>query len=296
LADSTNVQRGQNEGYNGKGKSKYNKKRRLDYGSSNDHAQQGSIIQHIGASNGYGQGSRGNHETHCAVLEGTSPPKYDVPKEGVPRAVDYVDPVLNKAPAGGHLTADNHVTDETFDLDDAAYEEYLDQIRKNKERHLANQAAIRALALRMEEEMPGLDPDSDTKEEDNSPEDDADEEMPELDPDSDAEEEDNSSEDDADKESDDEDDSSGQEEEEEIPDLQPEDDGSPSDELARALKEFLDRSKEGELRLTSSDVSIVQADDPRHPSMFQLQRRDNGKEGGYRYISFGTLPINRRES
>ena len=52
LADSTNVQRGQNEGYNGKGKGKNNKKRRLDHGSANDHAQHGSIIQHIGAANG----------------------------------------------------------------------------------------------------------------------------------------------------------------------------------------------------------------------------------------------------
>jgi hypothetical protein len=150
----------------------------------------------------------------------------------------------------------------------------------------------------MEEEMPWLDPDSDAKEEDDSPEDDADEEMPELDPvhpDSDAEEEDNSSEDDADEESDDEDDSSGQEEEEGIPDLQPEDDESPAGELAKALKAFLDHSEEGELRLTSSDVSIVEEDDPRHPSMLQLQRRIDGEEGSFRYISFGPLPVNRDE-
>jgi hypothetical protein len=104
----------------------------------------------------------------------------------------------------------------------------------------------------------GLDPDSDAEEEDDSPEDDADEEMPELDPDSDAEEGDNPS----------------------------EDDESAAGELAKALKAFLDRSEEGELRLTSSDVSIVEEDDPRHPSLLQLQRRINGKEGSFRYITF----------
>ena len=85
--------------------------------------------------------------------------------------------------------------------------------------------------------------------------------MPELDPDSDAEEEDNSSKSNADKESDDEYDSSGQEEEEDIPDLQPEDDESPADEIAKAIKAYLDHSEEGELRYTSSDISFVQAGD-----------------------------------
>ena len=61
LANSTNVQRGQNEGYNGKGKGKNNKKRRLDYGSGNDRGQQGSVIEHVGASHGYGQGGKNNH-------------------------------------------------------------------------------------------------------------------------------------------------------------------------------------------------------------------------------------------
>jgi hypothetical protein len=141
-----------------------------------------------------------------------------VPKEGVPRAVDHVEPVLNKAPADGHLKAAIHpsyqVTLETLSLSDAEYEEYLDQIRKNKGRYLAKQAALRALALEMEEEMNGLSPD------DNSS-DDADEEMPELDPDSDAEEE------------------------EDIPDLQPGDDKSATGKLTKALKAFLDRSEEG---------------------------------------------------
>jgi hypothetical protein len=58
----------------------------------------------------------------------------------------------------------------------------------------------------------------------------------------------------------------------------------------RPLKAYLDHGEEGNLRYTSSDVSIVQAGDPRDPSMYQLQRRINSKEGGYRYISFGPLP------
>ena len=169
--------------------------------------------------------------------------------------VDYVDPVLNKATARGHFTPVDQVTDEIGNLDDAAYEECMDRVRKDKERNLANQAALRELALRMSEEMP------------------------ELDPDSGAEEEDNSSDDDADKDTDDENESSHDEEEEDIPDLQPEDDESPAGELAKALKAFLGHSEEGEIRLTISDVSIVQEGDLRDPSMYQLQRRIDGKEG-----------------
>ena len=127
LADSTNVQRGQNEGYNGKGKK--DKKRKFNQGSGNNHGQPGSIIEHKGASHGYGQGS--NHTVGCAIVEGTTPPKYAVSKEGIPRAVDYVDPVLNKAPAEGHLKADIHPT---LSISDADYEEYLAQVRNNKGR------------------------------------------------------------------------------------------------------------------------------------------------------------------
>ena len=202
------------------------------------------------------------------MVKGTSPPKYAVPKEGVPRAVDYVDPVLNKAPAGGRLAADDHIANEPRDPREVEHEELMDRIRRDKARTLADQAAIRALALRMGKGCYSSD----------------DEEMPGLDPDSDDEEENNSYESDADEKSDGEDESSGQEEEENIPDLQPEDDESPADEIAKALKAYLDHSEEGELRYTSSDVSIVQAGDPRDPSMYQLQRRINGKEGGYRYI------------
>ena len=85
------------------------------------------------------------------MVEGTFAPKYSVPREGVsvPRAVDYADPVLNKAQAGGHSMGDNHVLNEPFDLDDAALDEYMDQIRKNKARYLAQKAAAQALELRM---------------------------------------------------------------------------------------------------------------------------------------------------
>jgi hypothetical protein len=79
-------------------------------------------------------------------------------------------------------------------------------------------------------------------------------------------------------------------EEENIPDLEPEDEEKAADEIAKALKGYLDHSEEGTLRYTSSDVSIVQEGDPRDPSMCQLQRRINGKEGSYRYISFQPLP------
>ena len=53
--------------------------------------------------------------------------------------------------------------------------------------------------------------------------------------------------------------------------LQPEDDESPADEIAKALKAYLDHSEEGDLRYTSSVVSIVQAGDPRDPSMQSIR-------------------------
>ena len=67
-----------------------------------------------------------------------------------------------------------------------------------------------------------------------------------------------------------------------------EDDESPMEELAKAIKAFLDPREEGDvLRLSSKDVSILEQDDPRHPEMLQLQRRIDGQEGSFRYISFG---------
>jgi hypothetical protein len=125
LADSTNVQRGQNEGYNGKGKFKNNKKRRLDYGSSNDHAQQGSIIKHIGASIGYGQGGKSNHETSCAMVMGTFPPYDSMPEEASLRVVDYVNPVHNHVPVGACLAADGHIIHETRDSADNELEDLM---------------------------------------------------------------------------------------------------------------------------------------------------------------------------
>jgi hypothetical protein len=200
--------------------------------------------------------------------EGTFPPYYSMPKEAGLRAVDYVNPVHNHAPVGACLAADGHIIHETRDSTDNDLEELMARIRKNKAAYLADQAAIRSFASKLirgyassdEEEMPGLEPDSDDEEENNS------------------------------SESGDDDEDSGPDEEENIPDMGPENEEKAADEIAKALKGYLDNSEEGTLRYTSSDVSTVQEGDPRDPSMYQLQRRINGEEGSYRYISFQPLP------
>jgi hypothetical protein len=89
--------------------------------------------------------------------------------------------------------------------------------------------------------------------------------MPGLDPDSDDKDENNSSESDDDEESGGEYADSGPEEGENIPDLESEDDDKPADEIAKALKGYLDHSEEGNLRYTRLDVSLVQEGDPRLP-------------------------------
>ena len=86
--------------------------------------------------------------------------------------------------------------------------------------------------------------------------------MPGLDPDSDDEEENNSSESDDDDENGGDDEDSGPDEEENIPDLEPEDEEKAADEIAKALKGYLDHNEEGTLRYTSSDVSTVQEGTP----------------------------------
>ena len=149
MANSTNVQRGQVEGYNGKGKFKNDKKRRLDYGSSNDHSQQRSIIKHIGASNGYGQGGKSNHGSACAMVMSTCPPYDSTPEEASLRVVDSVNPVHNHVPVGACLAADGHIVNKTRDPADVALDELMDRIRKDKTRYLADQATIRSLESKL---------------------------------------------------------------------------------------------------------------------------------------------------
>ena len=130
---------------------------RLDYGSTNDHAQHGSIIQHIGAANGYVQGGKNNHGVGCAVVEGTLPPHYSMPKEAGLRVVDYVSPVHNNASVGARLAAGGHIANETRDSADVALDELMDRIRKDKTRCLAVQADIRSLASKLTKGYPSSD-------------------------------------------------------------------------------------------------------------------------------------------
>ena len=141
LADTTNVQRGQDEGSNGYGKGKGNNRRRkFNNNPADNRTQQVSIIKHSGASVGFDLGDRRGHGVHCAVVMTTRPMHYPASGESGPRAAADNSPLQCHATGGAGLgtTADNIPEMRgTSDDADEMFDALLERIKRNRELRFA---------------------------------------------------------------------------------------------------------------------------------------------------------------
>ena len=65
--------------------------------------------------------------------------------------------------------------------------------------------------------------------------------------------------------------------------MEPESEEEAVEEIAKALKAYINQEKEGTLRYTDMDIPTVQGGDTRDPVNYPTQG-GNGRELGYRYI------------